>query len=310
MPRIIEVTLPSSQTTAVLDRIKDLPELVSLRLEQGVSIQPPGDVITIAITNKAMPRLLAVLDDMGITQNLQASVATSRPLGLISTSAADSIRSDTSYSIWEEVDQELNKQSSMSFGTMFVMAMSGAIAATGVLTNALHVVIGAMVIAPGFEPITRFSLGLVNRSPSWRSGLIDTFKGYAALIAGVVLTALVLQAMGLGPSNTKDSYLTEGALLSYWTSTTATSLLVSTAAAAAGAFLILQERSVLTAGVMVALALVPAATVFGLGIATADMSLANAGLSRLGIETLLVTVASLIVFAWKFKVIEKRKMPT
>lgn len=308
MPRIIEITVPPAQTNTVLAKIKSLPELISLRVENNISVQPPGDVITVTMTNAALPGLLCALDDMGVTQSSAASITTSRPLGLISQPSAQSIRSDTSYSIWEEVDQELNKQSSMSLGSIIVMAMAGGIAIVGILTEALHLVIGAMVIAPGFEPLTRLALGLVNRRPSWKSGLIDSLKGYGALIVGAILSALVLQYLGYGPADGSSTYLSNDALLSYWTSLTAVSLLASIAAATAGAFLILQERSVLTAGVMIALALVPAAAVSGLGIATLDSSLMLAGLVRLAIEISIVVVMSMAVLAWKFKWMEKRKM--
>lgn len=308
MPRVIEITVPSDQTNTVLAKIKSLPALISLRVEKNISVQPPGDVITVTTANAALPSLLCALDDIGVTQSSATSITTSRPLSLISQPSAQSIRSDTSYSIWEEVDQELNKQSSMSLGSMIVMAMAGAIAIVGILTEALHLVIGAMVIAPGFEPLTRFSLGLANRSPSWKSGVIDTVKGYGTLIAGAILSALIMKSLGYGPTEGKATYLSEAALLSYWTSITATSLLASIAAATAGAFLVLQERSVLTAGVMIALALVPSAAVFGLGVSMLDSSLMAAGLLRLVIEIAIVVVMSMVVLAWKFKWVEKRKM--
>lgn len=175
------------------------------------------------------------------------------------------------------------------------------------MSNALHLVLGAMVIAPGFEPISRVALGLVNRSPTWKSGLSDMLKGYAALIVGAILMTFILQALDYTPDATKSTYLPAGVLLSYWTSISATSLFASIAAATAGAFLILQERSVLTAGVMIALALVPSATICGLGIANADLALATTGLYRFAIETLIVSVMSIAVFAWKFRWMPERK---
>lgn len=308
MPRTVEITIPPSQTDHLLAQVKKIPQLISIQVEKNISVQPPGDVVTVSITNNSLPHLLGVLDRMGITRNEAASVTTSRPLSVISLPAAQLIRDDSSYTIWEEVDQELNKESGMTLGAMIVMAVAGAIATIGLMTNALHLVIGAMVIAPGFEPISRIALGMVNRTLSWKSGAIDTLKGYTSLIAGAALTALALQLLGYSPASTQGTYLPEGALLSYWTSITLTSVLASLAAATAGAFLILQERSVLTAGVMIALALIPAATVAGIGIANADMQLVTSGLLRFAIETLLVAIMSALVFGWKFKWIEKRRM--
>jgi hypothetical protein len=309
MPRIVEVTLPSKQTSGLLAQLKDITEIVSVRLEKEISVQPPGDVVTISITNNSLPSLLGLLDKMGITGSSGASITTSRPLSVISSSSAQLVRTDSSYTIWEELDQELNKESNMSLPTMAVMAMAGIIATSGLMTNALHLVIGAMVIAPGFEPISRAALGMATRSPSWKSGLSDTAKGYVAIVAGAMLATVVLRFWGYSPANTQGTYLPEGALLSYWTSISLTSVLVSTIAATAGAILILQERSVLTAGVMIALALIPAAAIVGIGIATVNLSLVIAGLLRFSVDVFLVAVMSGAVFLLKFQFIEKRRMP-
>lgn len=196
----------------------------------------------------------------------------------------------------------------MTPAMILVMLAAGVIAAIGLLTNALHLVIGAMVIAPGFEPISRFSLGLLNKKPSWKVGMVGTVKGYSALVAGAALGTILLKAIGYAPETTQSTYLPTGALLSYWTSITVTSVLASAMAATAGAMLIIRQRSVLTAGVMIALALIPAAANVGIGLASWNTGLIASGLMRLVIEVLLVAVISLIVFFIKWKLVEKRKM--
>jgi uncharacterized membrane protein len=76
----------------------------------------------------------------------------------------------------------------------------------------------------------------------------------------------------------------------------------------AGGILVITMRSVLTAGVMVALALVPASALVGIGIVFTDMALAGKGFARLAIEIGLVLGTSLLVFSWKRYRIEKRRM--
>jgi hypothetical protein len=307
MPRVTEITVPPDQTATLLQRVKDIPQLVSIRVEKGISVQPPGDVVTVTVTDRSLPQLFHLLDELGITRDAGSSVTTSRPMGLISPSSAQAIRNDASHFTWEEMDQELNKESGMSPGSMATMAIAGLIAAAGLMTNALHLVIGAMVIAPGFEPISRVALGIVSRGASWRRGFADFLKGYLSLLAGAAVAAIILQQWGYGPASTQGTYLPQGALLSYWTSLSPTSLLVSAAAATAGALLVIGQRAVLTAGVMIALALIPAATMLGIGLATMDMNLITTGSTRLVIELLMVGVLSILVFAAKRGWIEKRR---
>jgi len=51
MPRKVEIALPSYQTDEVVAEIKQLHELIGLRVQRDVSIQPPGDLITVEVTN-------------------------------------------------------------------------------------------------------------------------------------------------------------------------------------------------------------------------------------------------------------------
>lgn len=77
----------------------------------------------------------------------------------------------------------------MTAGKLGVMATAGFLAGLGLVSGTLHLVIGAMVIAPGFEPFSRLALGLIEGSRAWQRGLLDIAKGYAALAAGAALSA-------------------------------------------------------------------------------------------------------------------------
>ncbi len=60
-----------------------------------------------------------------------------------------------------------------------------------------------MLIAPGFLPLVRVSLGIVAQSPAWRRGLVDLIKGYAAVAASATL---LLIGMGKQPLGEEASY--------------------------------------------------------------------------------------------------------
>lgn len=223
MPRTVTISLPSDRTDGVLSDLEALSGLLTLSVQRGVSVQPPGDVITAQVTNHHLPSLMQVLDGHGAGDDPGLSVTTSKPTGMFSASASDRIA-----------------------------------------TNSLHLVVGAMVIAPGFQPLVRVGLGVVGGSPAWRRGLLDTAKGYAALVPAAGLTALLLRAMGTDPLGSADGgYLPSGALVRYWDGVTLNATIVTIAAGVGGALLIAANRSVLTAGVMIALALVPSAALVG-----------------------------------------------
>lgn len=200
---------------------------------------------------------------------------------------------------WEEVETVIGKESNMTLNGLALMASAGALATVGLETNALHYVIAGMPIAPGFKPLTRIGLGIVARNLSWRRGLFHTLMGYVALILGAAVTSLVLRAFGTTPSDTQASYLSSGALLDYWMNPTAPSLLMSAIGSIGGAILIATGRSVLTSGVMIALALVPGAALVGMGVASGNAGLIGSGALRWLIDAVMVVAFAIAVFMWK-----------
>lgn len=84
--------------------------------------------------------------------------------------------------------------------------------------------------------------------------------------------------------------------MSYWSSVTLAGTLVAVVAGVAGALLVNANRAVLTAGVMVALALVPGAALVGLGIIAGDGALARDGALRWLHDALIVVAVGTAAF--------------
>lgn len=297
MPRTVEITVPPARTADVLAPLHALEGVVSVRVQHGISVKPPGDVVVATVTDRALPGLMRALENAGVLRDPGSGVVTTRPQSVVSRTSHDAILCDASRASWEEIDNTINRQSTMTLPTLVGMALVGLIAAAGILTDALHLVIGAVAIAPAFEPLSRMALGVTGGTAGvFRRGLVHTAKGYAALLAGAIVATLLLQFVFDPAASTRSGYLVDGALLTYWTSVTAASLLVSAAAGFAGALLLITLRSVLTLGVVIVLALVPATVLTGIGLAVGDFSLAAFGAARLAIEMGIVLGTSFIVF--------------
>lgn len=212
----------------------------------------------------------------------------------------DTISNDDSESTWEEMEMSIAQDSNMTANGLLLMVGAGVVAVVGLVTDAIHIVAGAMVIAPGFEPITRIALGVVAKSRGvWVRGVVHTTQAYLALVVGAVVGVLVMSALGYNLFGSGTAYLPAGELVGYWANMTVPSLLTSAMAALAGGVLIAANRSVLTAGVMLALALVPSLAVGVLGVMAGDLRLAGLGVPHWALDVLLVLVGSLIVFGWK-----------
>lgn len=310
MPRRVEFTIPSEKTEAIVERISAIQGLIGLRIQPGISRQPKGDVVTVEITNRSLPELTRLLRDEGAGRSSDTSFSTSEPISLVSASSAEEIVQDVSEATWEEMEAVIAKNSNATATALLVMAISGVLATIGIATNALHIVLGAMLIAPGFQPIVRIAVGIVARNGAWRRGIAHTLEGYLALASGAAGMALFLQIMGKSPLGGEASYLPAGVLISYWTTITLPSLVVTTLAGAAGALLIATDRAILTAGVMVALALVPGAAIAALATVSGEFEIAASGALRWIMEACIIFLASVVVLLWKRSRVHRRSTMT
>jgi uncharacterized membrane protein len=108
--------------------------------------------------------------------------------------------------------------------------------------------------------------------------------GYLALAAGAACAGLILSLAGSGP----EAPLGQQQWVQYWSTLTFAGTLISAFGGIAGAIVISGQRSVLTTGVMITLALIPSMALVGLGLITADWSLAGRGILRWLVDVVLV----------------------
>lgn len=307
MPRTVVVALPSDRSDDLCTRLQDLDGTLSLRLHRSASVQPKGDVVEAEVLDRELDAVMEMLDEAGLGREASVSLSTSSPASVVTAGQMSAVVRDSSTSTWEEIELTLGRESTMTPLKLVVMAMVGVIAAAGVLTGALHVVVGAMVIAPGFEPLVRIALGIVQRRRSWRDGVADSARCYGALLVGAVGCAGVLSAAGTTLPEGTGTYHPASALVSYWTTVTVSSVIVTIAAAVAGILLIIARRAVLTAGVMIALALVPALTLVAVSGVAGDLDLLARAAARWSVDVAAVVGASVIVLGLRSRVGRSRQ---
>lgn len=307
MARSTRISLPYARTGDLVRELGEVSGVLGISVERGGAVMPQGDVLIIESTTRALPDILGVLHQRGVLSDPQASVTTSEPQSAVSVTATDPLRDDVSDNSFEEMEYTLGKESNMTVNGVLLMAASGAIAAFGLLTDALHLVVAGAIIAPGFEPLSRIGLGLVGQNRrTVRRGLVHSLRAYLALIAAAALAALVIRVVG-GPI-AGTAYLASNALSAYWSKVTWLSSVNALVAGLAGALLIATGRSILTAGVMTALGLIPSAALVGIALAYLDASLAGEAFSRLLLEAILVALSSVAVFGWKRAQIHRRPL--
>lgn len=221
---------------------------------------------------------------------------TTEPKSLIAPPSQNGIEKESNETIWEEMGFLLRRETNVSANYLSLMALSGGVAAVGLWTNTLHIVIGAMVIAPGFEPLLRISFGVVAAPRALASrGLLSSVTGYLAMGLGAAVTGWLLRI--IDSSHSMD--LETRSWVQYWSQIKPSAVLLSFLASLAGAVVVSAQRSVLSAGVMIALALIPAISIAAMALAFGDISLAGRGLVRWLLDVALVIIAGLLVLGLK-----------
>lgn len=298
MARTVQLTVPAARTDALVSDLQRL-DPHALRLHRGASVQPPGDVVELEVENAGLRAVMRVADAYGLGTRDGVALSTTEPLSLVS-HGYSALSREEGGTTWEELELTMSQDSTMTGDRLVVMLIAGAIAAFGILSGTVHVVVGAMVIAPGFQPFARLTLGLVNRSRSWRGGAVDIVRGYAAVAIGAVGAAAISQVFGASALDSGDpSYLGADELVAYWSTLTWTGVAVGATAAVCGGLLLAINRTVLTAGVMVALALVPTAALGPMALLAGDPALAGRAVVRFVVEVVLVLAGSALVFLVK-----------
>ena len=255
---------------------------------------------SIQTTNDATRKVLKLLKELDAHE--AGSIVTNAPRSIISPQHQQLLDQESNETFWDEMAFMLRHDTNLAFNYLALMMLAGAVAAVGLWSDTLHTVVGAMVIAPAFEPLLRIPFGLITRSGDLvKRGLISVGVGYLMLALGGLLAALILRL--LNPSEAPT--LAANVWVEYWSSISSAGLLASVFAGAAGAVVVGGQRSVLTTGVMIALALVPSMSLAGMALAVGDFSLSGKAFTRWVLDVGIVMLLSGIVFGLKQLLLHK-----
>lgn len=295
MPRSVHITVPSDRRELLLARLTEVDGIVGILVHLGASHQPKGDLVTVRGTNDAASEVIGIVSEMGLAD--AGVVAIDEPVGLVSADRRRKLDNDTSEASWEEMDTLLRRDANPSHNFLALMFLSGAVAGLGLFLDTLHIVVGAMLLAPGFEPLVRICVGVASGLPDTaRRGATGVVAGYLAVALGGAVGAA--SAAWADPMLGLDAMF-DGTWVQYWTNFSRTAVIVAFVAGLAGAIVINSHQTVFATGVMIALALVPGMAIFGAGIAAGEIAPALLGLGRWGADAACVLAACLLVFGAK-----------
>lgn len=301
MPRQIDFAASPEDCAILLDRLTHHPGIARITVQPGASRSPEGDVVTIEAANQSSIEIVNVLADLDLLRS--GALTISEPNATIRSDASRSIDEEGNDAVWEEIGAMLRQDTNPSFNFLMLMALAGAVAAFGIVSDTIHVVVGAMLIAPGFEPLLRIVFGVLGDRHGAEAGLKASAAGYAVL----ALAAGAATWVALTLDGTSADQLREGYWATYWSSIQGGGVATSVLAGVAGGIIVSSRMKVLATGVMVALALIPSMALVGMGLAVGDLALALGGAARWGVEVLCVLGAGGSVLVLKRRRLHRRR---
>ena len=185
----IEIIVHPSYTEELIQELQQLEGVISLSLVREASLKPPGDLFTVHALNREVNEVLRLAD--AARKQGQVSVSTAELTSMIDPEHERMVANDIDEALWEEVETDLRHQGKPTMNYVGLMALGGAVAATGFAAESASQAIpfvAASIIAPGFEPLAAIPIGLVLRR--WAvvgRGLQSTILGYLVLVFSAAL---------------------------------------------------------------------------------------------------------------------------
>jgi hypothetical protein len=300
----IEIIVDSSHTDELIQDLQQMDEVISLSVVREASIKPPGDVFTVHALNRGADKVLRLAD--AARKQGQVSVSTAELTSIIDPEHERKVANDIDEALWEEVETDLRHQGKLTVNYVGLMALGGAVAATGFAAESAAQAISfvaASIIAPGFEPLAAIPIGLVLRRWSVVGrGLQSMVGGYLALILSAGLTFLALRMSGVVmvdefTVNTEVRNLAEPGLRE---------ILLSAFGALAGMVMLLSRRHYLIPGALVALLVIEASALIGVALAAGEAGLMLEGAKRFGLDILLIVAGGVPIVLLKQALVHRR----
>lgn len=293
----LRIVSPPSLTPAVRRALESQAGVTNLTLVEGAVIRPMGDLILCEVAAEATSFVIEELRHFGLEEH--GSITINRLDYVLSRAAREAEEaapgSSANAVVWEAVEMLTSESATLSASFVAFMVLASLIAAAGLLTDSLILIIGAMVVGPEFGPMAGVCVALVQRR--WalaRNSVVALLVGFAFAIAAACLAGAVLKPTDVGP----DVLHGDGSQATVFISEPGTwSILVALCAAVAGILSLTSAKSGALIGVLISVTTIPAAANMGLALAYTDSDEFWGSAAQLGLNAVSIVVAGTLTLA-------------
>ena len=301
----LRMVAPPTLAPRVLALLERKPSVVNVAHLPGAARQPSGDLILCDVAREDASIVLAELRELGLAE--QGTIAASSIDTAIS-AAADAAEHAAAGSpadavVWEEVESRTSESAELSGSFVTFMVLATMIAAIGILTDSVILIIGAMIVGPEFGPLAGICVALVHRRLALaRRSLVALAVGFPVAIAASYLGTLLVRAADRGPDE-----LAEHPATLFISSPDLFSVIVALLAGIAGVLSLSTAKSGALIGVLVSVTTIPAAANVGVAAAYRDWNELGGAAFQLGINLIAIVLAGVATLGLQRAFFVRRK---
>ena len=199
----LRIVAPPHSAEKALKLLDGAPAVCNLILLEGAAKKPAGDVILCDVAREDASIVISDLRELRIHE--RGSIA----LEDIDSQVSDAAVRAEKYAVglpsdavvWEEVESRTSEDVELSASFLAFMVLAVMIAAVGILTDQIILIIGAMVVGPEFGPIAALSVAAVERRADLaKRSFIALAIGFPAGITAAFLGTALLDTLGRIPA--------------------------------------------------------------------------------------------------------------
>jgi uncharacterized hydrophobic protein (TIGR00271 family) len=300
----LRIVVPNYQAEHTLHLLEGIPSVFNLVYLERAARKPEGDVILCDVAREDASVVIGDLRELDIDR--EGSIAIEEIDSEISAAALRAEKAargaPSDAVVWEEVESRTSENVELSASFLAFMAVAMMIAAVGILTDQLVLIIGAMVVGPEFGPIAGLCVAAVQlRADLLKRSLLALAVGFPLGITASFLLALAIDAAGLVPTGFAEG---DHPFTQFISDPDFFSFLVAYLAGTAGVLSLTSAKSGALIGVLISVTTIPAAANIGVAAAFGDWSEWAGALGQLSLNLsaiFLAGIGTLYLQRWLYR---------
>jgi uncharacterized hydrophobic protein (TIGR00271 family) len=303
----LRIVAPDAEAKKALALLEETDSVVNIIVLKDAARKPAGHAILCDVAREDASVVIADLKELGIhhcgsiaVEDIDSQIS---DVSIAAEKAAAGLPSDAV--VWEEVQSRTSENVELSASFLAFMVVATLIAAVGILTDQIILIIGAMVVGPEFGPLAGLCVALVHkRADVAKRSLTALAIGFPLAITASFAMTLLIDATDLVP---EDFSQKNHPFTDFIANPDEFTAIVAILAGIAGILSLTSAKSGALVGVLISVTTIPAAANVGVAAALGDTEEWLGAMAQLTLNLTLIVLAGVTVLFIQRRLYLRRK---